>query len=66
MKTKVDVKLGTIGALTIITLFFAAIVGWVLNIIQLAHTEAMPITTMFILRIIGIFVPPIGSIMGWL
>lgn len=45
-------------------LIAVGMVGWVLNIIKLCGMDAEPLTTMFIMRIIGIFVAPIGSILG--
>ena len=45
-------------------ILIAAGVGWIINIIELAHSEA--INGMVILRAIGIFVFPLGSILGYL
>lgn len=40
-------------------------IGWVLNIIDIAHTYHI-FTGMLILRIVGIFVPPLGAVLGYL
>ncbi len=55
----------TIGyALFIITLAILVVIGWVMNIIDLVTWKA-EITAEFIIRVAGIFVPPLGAIMGW-
>lgn len=41
-------------------------IGWVLNIIELYNIETLTYNGKEVLRIIGIFVPPIGGIMGWI
>jgi hypothetical protein len=46
-------------------LSIAGIIGWFLNIAKLISGD-MIITGEFILRIIGIFAAPLGSIMGYL
>lgn len=43
----------------------AMLVGWVNNIIAIIGSDGT-ITGMLIGRVIGVFVPPIGSILGWL
>lgn len=48
-----------VGAL----LFFAAFGGWIANIIKLATSDA--VTGLVILRAIGIFIPPLGAILGF-
>lgn len=39
--------------------------GWVLNIVALAHMQIPPFTGLLILRVVGIFIPPIGGIVGY-
>jgi hypothetical protein len=43
----------------------ALAVGWVMNIITLFRHAADPVTTITILRGIGIFVAPLGGVLGW-
>ena len=45
---------------------FAAIVGWIMNIVTIAHTTFTPFTGELALRLAGIFVFPLGSVMGYL
>lgn len=41
-------------------------IGWVSNIVQIIHHINDPLTNMMILRWVGIFVAPLGAILGWL
>lgn len=52
--------------LTLIIIWIVFTVGWVMNIIAIWNTMDNPITAKFILRCIGIFVGPIGAILGYL
>ena len=57
----------TTGAITVLVLFALGIAGWISNIFQIVSEASGPIATwgiMIFLKIIGIFVFPIGSILG--
>lgn len=52
-----------------IAVAIALVLGWVLNIITLVSLATGPVTDvtlMFILRVVGIFVPPLGGVLGYL
>ena len=59
---------GLIGGLLVvgsyIALVLGLIVGWIMNIVALTSVEPWAWTTNTLLGVIGIFVPPLGSIMG--
>lgn len=58
---------GAIGAALIwLVIVVAAVYGWVMNIIQLYHSSFNDITGQLILRVVGIFVAPLGAVMGYL
>lgn len=57
--------LGIAGIFLWIALWVAMFIGWVLNIIALVHSVSGPVTTLFVLRIVGIFAFPLGGILGW-
>ncbi len=62
--------LDTAGALIvifgyIITLSVLA-VGWVFNLMNIWHSIDAPMTAKFILRCIGVFVFPVGGILGYI
>jgi hypothetical protein len=44
----------------------AAAVGWVLNLVAIANTVGDPLTPIFMLRCVGIFIAPVGCILGWI
>jgi len=51
-----------------ILLWLVGLLGWVLNIVQvLSHIPAQlnEATTLYILRIVGIFAVPLGSVLGF-
>lgn len=48
----------------IVPLAIACLVGWVMNIIALVGILSGPITAMFVARIVGIPVPPLGAVLG--
>lgn len=45
-------------------LWAAAIAGWVMNIVALVHLTSFT-SGMAVLRVIGIFVAPLGAILGF-
>lgn len=55
--------------LMIILVWLAAIAGWIMNIITLIKlamvSGPVEFTLIIVLRIIGIFVAPLGAILGW-
>jgi hypothetical protein len=55
------------SALTVfaaIGLICAGVAGWVLNLIALVGMLDGGITAMFVARLVGVFVAPLGSILG--
>lgn len=44
----------------------AGIYGWVANIVKIVHSDFTPITGLLVVRCVGIFVPPLGVVMGYL
>jgi hypothetical protein len=51
--------------LVYLLLFIAGAIGWVRNIITIAHSGLDQISGMLILRIVGIFVAPLGAVLGY-
>lgn len=49
-----------------IALWIILILGWVLNIVQLCKVIAAPITGVFIVKVAGIIIAPLGAIMGYI
>lgn len=40
------------------------VIGWVMNLFDIANT-CCEITGMLVLRVIGVFIAPIGAVLGW-
>ena len=48
------------------TMLAACIVGWIMNIVAIAHTGFSDMSGMLILRVVGIFIAPLGAILGYI
>ncbi len=44
----------------------ASLYGWVANIVTIFHSDFGVLSGVLILRVVGIFVPPLGVVMGYL
>lgn len=49
----------------VIPIAAAGLWGWVWNIVKLISMSFDPITGMLIVRVAGIFVPPLGAVVGY-
>lgn len=56
----------TVVEVIIAALIIAGGIGWVWNIVKLIGMGLDPITGLLIVRAIGIFVPPVGAVVGYL
>ncbi len=54
-----------IAALVYLGFFVALLWGWVLNIIALFHLLDGAITGLFVARLVGVFVAPLGALLGF-
>ena len=54
----------TATELFVLILVVAGIVGWLANVFKLVDMLDGPVTAMFIARIVGVFMAPLGSILG--
>jgi hypothetical protein len=54
------------GVLITLAFYATMLIGWVANIVKLWHIVSEPIGGLFVLRAIGIFVFPVGSVMGFI
>lgn len=52
------------AGLIVLVLILASITGWVLNIIDVAGSNFGEITGLLVLRVIGIFLAPLGAVLG--
>lgn len=57
---------GVAGALIGIVILAFCVGGYIANICGVVHLLGGPVTTMFIARCIGVFVVPLGVVLGFL
>ena len=57
-------KQDTLWAITFLV-FVAAIIGWVMNLVQVISMTSDTLTVLLALKIVGIIVPFIGAILGY-
>ena len=55
-----------IGLLLQMAIAIAGLIGWIANIVIIYHANFSAITGILILRIAGIFVAPLGAVLGYL
>lgn len=49
-------------------LIVAGIIGWIMNVVQVITiaSEQGVVSTMFVLKCIGVLVAPLGAVLGWI
>lgn len=54
--------------LGVIALWLAGVIGWVMNLMQIVAlaTSVAPVTTMFIIKCVGVLIAPVGAFLGWI
>ncbi len=55
----------TAAAIVWLALVIAVTYGWIANIIVIANSSFTEITGILILRVVGIFVAPLGVVLGY-
>jgi hypothetical protein len=53
------------GVFLYLSLLILLLGGWVMNLIEIVNYDFASITGMIILRIAGIFIAPLGAVLGW-
>ena len=53
------------GVFLYLSLLILLLGGWVMNIVEIVNYDFASITGMIILRIAGIFIAPLGAVLGW-
>lgn len=48
-----------------LTFIVAIAIGWVMNIVTIAGSSFNDITGILVLRVIGVFVAPLGAVLGY-
>ena len=58
--------LANLFELTVVIIWLVGAIGWIANIYKLANSSFDVLTGMLVLRIVGIFLAPLGAILGYL
>lgn len=53
------------GGLVVILLWGAFLVGWVMNVVKFVGLIGGDVSSWFVARAIGIFLPPLGGVLGF-
>lgn len=56
----------TVIELIFVIIIFAGIGGWIGNIVKLTSASFDPLTGLVVLRAIGVFIAPLGAVMGFI
>lgn len=56
----------TVLDFVVVMLFVFGVGGWIANMYKIVQSSFDVITGMFIARCIGVFVAPLGAVLGWL
>lgn len=51
--------------LTVVALWLAGIVGWLLNLGKLVASIGDPLGTLFVARCVGVLFAPLGAVLGY-
>jgi hypothetical protein len=53
------------AAIAVTVVAIVLLYGWCANVVDVIHAVSQPITGMFLLRLVGIFVFPLGILLGF-
>lgn len=56
----------TLSEFIVFLIWLVFLVGWIWNIVKIAQADFTPLTGVLVLRIVGVFVAPLGGVMGYL
>jgi len=56
----------TVIEFTVFMLFLVGASGWIWNIVKIVHSDFGTISGMLVMRVIGVFVAPLGVVLGFL
>ena len=53
------------GGLIVIGVWLFFVIGWIINIVKIIGQFDLAITGLMVVRMIGVFVAPLGGVIGW-
>jgi hypothetical protein len=59
-------QVNAFGEAIITIILLVSVVGWVGNIVQIAMALTDPLTGLFLVKCIGVFLAPLGVLLGWI
>ena len=54
------------GVFLYLSLLILFVGGWIMNLVEIVNYDFASITGMIVLRIAGIFIAPLGAVLGWI
>lgn len=61
---RTPMKSEQIQAMIVFILVILGCVGWIMNIVKMAATNDL-LTGLFVVRVVGVFVAPLGAVLGY-
>lgn len=61
-----EIKVGLFTWLMILTVVILGFAGWAMNIMTIASSSFNDLTGLLVLRVVGIFIAPMGAVLGWI
>lgn len=65
-KVRISTNASLIAWLLYLAIIAALVYGWIMNIVALAGSNFSDLNGILVLRIAGIFVAPLGTVMGYI
>lgn len=59
-------KVSFVPSLLVIVVAILGFAGWAMNIMTIAGSSFNDLTGLLILRVVGIFIAPMGAVLGWI
>jgi hypothetical protein len=60
-----DIAVGMLGLLPVLMILLGGI-GWIMNIVKIVWAiQANDLTAMFVARVVGAFIVPVGAVLGF-
>lgn len=66
MRKKITFRVGDFGAIVVLAIVLTGIGGWIANIVKLIDSDFARMSGLSVMRVIGVFVAPLGAVLGFL
>lgn len=65
MKVNFNSFFGSVAGMLAFVLMIGGIIGWCMNIYKLFGESFDPLTAIAVGRVVGVFMAPLGAVIGW-